>query len=344
MPRIDAAPLMQFPKPFTLHWERRVLHFRQPAATSRGALAERVTYIIEARTAEGSGYGECCTMPGLLPEPTAEELTFWCTQAEQRGGLEGFSAPSPIQFGLECALLGALHPEQPRWNTPFARGEAGIPIHHLIWMADIDTMLAAMQRGVEAGFHCLKLKVGALPFARELELLKTAHKIFPQAEIRVDANGAFSPQEAAHKLAALADAGVSYIEQPLRPGQWQAMAELCRHSPLPIALDEELISCPNHEQMLDITRPQAIVLKPSLHGGLIAAEHLIKLAEQRDIDWWINSALESHIGLTALAEWCAYISPGKLQGLGTGNLFTDDTPHPVRLHGTQLFYSNTLLP
>lgn len=338
MRRIAQSALFKFPRPFSLHWERRVLHFKRPASTSRGALTERVTYIIEARTAEGSGYGECCIMPGLLPEPTADELNNWCAQVEQRGGLHGISAPSPIQFGLECALLAALRPGQPRWDTPFARGEEGIPIHHLIWMADIDTMLAAMQRGIEAGFTCLKLKVGALPIERELEMLRIAHTTFPQAEIRVDANGAFSPQEASDKLAALAKCGVHSIEQPIRPGQWKAMAELCRTSPLPIALDEELIGCPNQQELLATIAPQAIVIKPSLHGGLLAAERWARLAEERGIDWWINSALESHVGLTALAEWCALTAPHQLQGLGTGQLFTDDNSHPIYLKGHLLFY------
>ncbi len=337
---IDSSAILHFPQPLTLQWERRVLHFRRPAATSRGALTERVTYIITARTPAGSCYGECCTMPGLLPEPTGAELQHWCAVTERQGGLQGVSAPSPIQFGLECALLAALRPGQPRWDTPFARGEAGLPIHHLIWMADVDSMLTAMQQGIDAGFTCLKLKVGALPFAHEVELLQQAHAAFPQAEIRVDANGAFTPQEAPRKLETLAAAGVSSIEQPVRPGQWQAMAELCRHTPLPIALDEELISCSEPARLLDSVRPQGIVIKPSLHGGLLAAERWAQLAEQRGISWWVNSALESHIGLTALAEWCAYTAPGRLQGLGTGNLFTDDSPRPVSLQGSQLVYRN----
>ncbi len=306
--------------------------------TSRGALTERETYIIEAHTAEGSGYGECCTMPGLLPAPTADELTECCAKIQQQGGLRNASMPSPIQFGIECALLAALRPGKPRWDTPFARGEEGIPIHHLIWMADVDSMLASMEKGIEAGFTCLKLKVGALPFTDELEMLRQAHLSFPQAEIRVDANGAFMPHEALNKLEKLAEAGVHCVEQPIRPGQWKELSELCRHSPLPVALDEELIRSSSQEYLLDSIRPQAIVIKPSLHGGLLAAESWASLAEERNISWWVNSALESHVGLTALAEWCAYAAPGQLQGLGTGRLFTDDEPYPVRLNGAQLYY------
>ena len=333
MQRIDAAPLLHFPLPLRLRWQRRVLHFRKPAATSRGALTERSTFII---TANDCGVGECCTMPGLLPEPTPGELDTWCHRVEQNQGLAGIAAPSPIQFGLECALLGALHPGSPRWDTPFSRGEAGIPIHHLIWMDSADAMLAAMQAGIDRGFTCLKMKVGALPFAQELELLQEAHAAFPQAELRVDANGAFLPREAMQKLGALAAAGVSCIEQPIRPGQWNALAQLCRHSPLPIALDEDLIG--NHPQeLLDAIHPQAIVIKPSLHGGLLAAQNWAQQAEQRGIRWWVNSALESHIGHTALAEWCAYAAPGNLQGLGTGKLFTDDDASWLRLAGNCLY-------
>lgn len=338
MQHIDKESILRFPEDFSLRWQRKVLHFKRPAMTSRGALTERTTFIITATTSTGTAQGECCTMPGLLPEPTPQELDHWCKKVMECGGLANIQAPSPIQFGLECALLGALHPRQPRWQTSFSRGESGLPIHHLIWMADINTMLTAMQRGIEAGFTCLKMKVGALPFAQELELLHQAHSAFPQAELRVDANGAFSPQDALSKLEALAAAGVSYIEQPIRPGNHSAMAELCRHSPLPIALDEELIGTNNQEYLLDTIHPHALVIKPSLHGGLLAAEKWAELAEQRGIAWWVNSALESHIGLTALAEWCAYAAPRQLQGLGTGRLFLDDEQGHVRLQGSQLIY------
>ena len=330
---IDAAPLMHFPQPLTLRWQEKVLHFKRPAATSRGALVERRTCILQAN---GAGLGECCTMPGLLPEPTAQELAHWCRRVEEKQGLADISAPSPIQYALECALLAALSPGKPRWDTAFARGEEGILIHHLIWMDSADKMLAAMQEGINKGCKCLKMKVGALPFAEEIALLNEAHQAFPQAEIRVDANGAFSPDDALHKLEQLAQAGVSSLEQPIRPGQWNALAEICRHSPIPIALDEELIGIRDPEQLLDALHPQALVIKPSLHGGLLAAERWARLAEERNVNWWVNSALESHVGLTALAEWCAYAAPGCMQGLGTGLLFTDDTPGAIHLQGNCL--------
>lgn len=323
-----------------IQWQKRVLHFRRPAATSRGFLTERATWIIHARTAEGTGYGECCTMPGLLPEPTEDELRYWCGETERLGHIPaGGDIPSPIRFGLECALAAAQHPGQPRWESPFTRGECGIEIHHLIWMSDTDSMLTAMAEGLKRGFRCLKLKVGALPFDEEIRMLREAHAAFPHAEIRVDANGAFAPDEAFSKLDALAAAGVSSIEQPLRPGQWEALRELCRRSPLPIAADEELITAHRDaEHFLDTVQPQALVIKPSLHGGFAAAQHLSELAEKRGIRVWLNSALESHIGLTALAEWCGAHAPDTLHGLGTGLLFEDDSPGRVQLRGSTLRY------
>lgn len=339
MQRIDADTLKRFPQPFRLRWRQRTLHFKHPAATSRGVLFERRTFILEAATADGCGYGECCTMPGLLPEPTPEELDYWCARVEKKQGLPEEKAPSPIQFGMECALLAALRPGQPRWDTPFARGEAGIPIHHLIWMSSIDNMLESMQQGIDAGFTCLKMKVGALPLATELEILREAHAAFPQAELRVDANGAFTPLLAPAIFEAMAAAGVSSIEQPLRPGLWREMAELCSKAPLTIALDEELIG--TSTEILEIIRPQAIVIKPALHGGLLAAQSWAQCADDLGIRWWVNSALESHIGLAALAEWCAWAAPGTMQGLGKGNLFTDDDTGRIRLIGNSLYMTTT---
>lgn len=339
MRQIDTAPLLHFPHPVHLRWQRRVLHFRIPASTSRGALKERVTYIIEAECNGSPGHGECCTMPGLLAEPTAHELDYWCNYAMLNRCAVLPAAPSPIRFGIETAVLSALRGGAPRWDTPFTRSEEGVPIHCLIWMADTATMLRCMKKGIEQGFSCLKMKVGALPFEQELSLIREARQAFPDADIRVDANGAFTPATALEKLNMLAELQVSCIEQPIRPNQWSEMAQLCRESPLPIALDEELIGATDAEQLLDTVAPQAIVIKPSLHGGLLSAEHWAKTASERGIAWWANSALESNVGLTALAEWCAYTAPGSLQGLGTGKLFTDDdTPGRVCLQGIQLQY------
>lgn len=331
---------------FRLQAERISLHFRCPARTSRGALLGRTVFRVRAVAKHGAGYGDCCTMPGLSPEEGADyeaRLLEACRRAEMQGGLEpGQFAESPsIRFGLECALLAASRPCAPRWDTPFARGEAGLAIHHLIWMDQAEAMLACMEGGVARGFRCIKFKVGALPFGQEIALLREARARFPGVELRVDANGAFSPGDALRRLEALADAGAACIEQPLRPGQWRETAALCRLSPLPVALDEELIAATcrvERIRLLDALHPWGLVLKPSLHGGLSGAEEWASLAEERGIRWWANSALESHVGLTALAEWCALRAPNTLHGLGTGLLFADDEPFPVCLQGCRLAY------
>ena len=339
MHRIDTAPLRHLSQNVRLRWQRRVLHFRVPAMTSRGALKERVTYIIEATCNHGVGYGECCVMPGLLAEIEPPTLDYWCNQAELNHTAILPAAPAPVRFGIETAVLSALRGGAPRWDTPFTRGESGIPIHCLIWMADADAMLHHIHEGIQRGFTCLKMKVGALPFNQEIDMLREVKRVFPSAEIRVDANGAFHPAEALSKLTALAELGVSSIEQPIGTKQWVHMAELCKHSPLPIALDEELIHAEDMSLLLDSISPAAIVIKPSLHGGLLAAEQWASAATDRGIDWWVNSALESNVGLTALAEWCAYAAPNRMQGLGTGSLFVDDEPGKVSLQGTQLCFN-----
>ena len=328
---IDHAALTQLPQDLCLRWQRRTLHFRTPATTSRGALKSRDTYIITVKSGNTEGEGECCIMPGLLPDLSPADIQYWCNKVQQCRSLALPHMPSPIRFGLESALFALHSPNRPRWNTPFSRGEIGIRIHGLIWMADIDTMLTNMHTAIDSGFTCLKMKVGAHPFSIETEMLSEARQAFPNAEIRVDANGAWAPQEAYKKLEILARLGISFIEQPVKHGQWQAMAELCRYSPLPIALDEELLYRGNKTELMETIQPQGIVIKPSLHGGLIAAENLAKQAEEQGAAWWINSALESHIGLETLAEWCGLVAPDTMHGLGTGRLFVDDKSNKIRL-------------
>ncbi len=342
MVHINQALLTQLPQDINLRWQCRTLHFRTPATTSRGALKCRETYIITAQSGNATAEGECCIMPGLLAELTPAIMQHWCSEVEQHKSLALPRMPSPIRFGMESALLALNTPNRPRWNTPFSRGEVGIRIHGLIWMAGIDAMLANMQKAVAGGFTCLKMKVGAHPFSRETEMLQEARRAFPTADIRVDANGAWTPQESLKKLEVLAGLGISFIEQPIKHGQWKAMAELCRYSPLPIALDEELLAPCNKTELMETIRPQAIVIKPSLHGGLLAAENLAKQAEDQGAAWWINSALESHIGLETLAEWCGFVAPDTMHGLGTGRLFADDTSNKIKLDGEHLWYTRCL--
>ncbi len=332
---------------FRLSAERRRLRFRRPARTSRGDLAGKDVWLIRATTADGrQGLGEASPLPGLSPESGSDIdvlLAAACREAEAAGGLaaDALGDAPALRFGIECALLSARADGGPPWDTPFARGEAGISIHHLIWMDGAAAMHARMAEGYALGFRCLKLKVGALPWAEELALLRRARADFPEAELRVDANGAFSPAEAPAKLAALAEAGVSCIEQPLRPGQWAELAALIRNAPLAIALDEELIAARTHADraaLLDALRPHALVLKPTLHGGLAGAEDWAALARARGIAWWANSALEGPVGHAALAAWCALHAPQTLHGLGTGRLFADAPEGCVRLNGTRLYH------
>ncbi len=334
---------------FRLRVEERSLHFIRPARTSRGALERKERYEIVLTTEDGRcGRGEATPMPVLSPEGGAdygERLRAACREVEACGGLapEALAEAPSMRFGIECALLSALAGggNAPLWDSPFARGKEGIAIHHLIWMDSAEAMLERMAEGVARGFRCLKLKVGALPWAEELAMLAEAHARFPQTELRVDANGAFSPEEAPRKLAELAACGVSLIEQPLRPGQGAALSELIAHSPLPIALDEELIAAytpAGRERLLDRLHPHALVLKPSLHGGLTGQENWVALAQERGIRWWLNSALEGPLGLAALAEWCGAFAPHTLHGLGTGQLYRDAEPGRVQLQGTSLMH------
>lgn len=331
--------------PFTLRTERRVLHFRTPARTSAGALRERTVFYVHAETAQGCGTGECCTMPHLSAEAGADyeqRLRELCeaVQREQRLPADATGIPASMRFGLESALLEACHPQHPLWHTPAARGEAGIRIHHLIWMNTAEHMLQQMADGVARGFTCLKMKVGALPFAEELALLQEARRLYPQAELRVDANGAFrTVEEASAKTEQLAACGVAWIEQPLPWGRTAETAELASRRILPLALDEELMAArtpAERRALLRAVRPQGIVVKPSLHGGLSAAADWAAAAAETGSRMWLNSALESHVGLRMLLLWCGLHAPNELHGLGTGLLFTDDRPATV-LRGERLF-------
>lgn len=210
-------------------------------------------------------------------------------------------------------------------------------------MGNFDEMYRRIEEKMEAGFRCVKLKIGAIDFEQELKLLAHIRKHFSteSIELRVDANGAFRPEEALRKLDKLNEYGLHSIEQPIRAGQWKEMARICHSSPFPVALDEELIGInklQQKEELLDIIRPQFIILKPSLHGGIKGSEEWIRLCEERRIGWWITSALESNIGLNAIAQWCATLHPQLPQGLGTGMLYTDNIDYPLHIQKDELWF------
>lgn len=338
-----------------LYIEPRTLHFRQPAGTSRGVYRTRPIWLLRLTDDElpdREGIGECAPLPDLSCDFTPDyeqRLRELCLYTEKRGFIDDkLMRPYPsMLFGLETAFLHYYRNSTALFDTPFARGEEGITINGLVWMGSFDEMNARMEEKLRLGFRCVKLKIGAIDFESELELIRRIRQRFSAAdvELRVDANGAFSPADALEKLERLARFDLHSIEQPIRQRQWTEMARLCRQTPLPIALDEELIGVNQREakmQLLDTIRPQYIVLKPSLHGGMVGTAEWIGLARLRGIGFWVTSALESNIGLNAIAHFTASICPSILawpHGLGTGQLFTDNIPMPLAIRGDQLYYT-----
>ena len=327
------------------------LHFKQPAGTSRGVYTTRnVWYIVLTDTEHPQhfGIGECAPLPALSCDDIkeyADVLQEACRHFEENGQID-YKALRPypsILFGLETALVHYRARSLQLWHTPFSQGKEGIPINGLIWMGNFEEMYHRIEEKMQQGFRCIKLKIGAIDFDKELELLAHIRKHFSpeQIELRVDANGAFSPQDALEKLKRLSEYQLHSIEQPIRSGQWEEMAQLCASAPFPIALDEELIgiNSPSKKvELLDTIRPQYIILKPSLHGGINGSEEWISLAAERGIGSWVTSALESNIGLNAIAQWTATLMPTLPQGLGTGLLFTDNIDYPLHIEGDCLWY------
>lgn len=337
-----------------------LLHFKEPGGTSRGVMTEKPTFLVkifEEDDPEHFGIGEAAVFPGLSPE--ADGNYVWkLTEVLANvaiGKATDLTRHSSIQFGLEQALLdfsngcrGIYYP------TPFTRGEGSIEINGLVWMGDFDKMMERLEEKIKAGFKCVKLKIGAIDWKSELDMIERIRSRFSpeQLTVRVDANGAFTMDDALPRLKRLADLGVHSIEQPIKAGNPELMAFLCQVSPLPIALDEELIGKGTTEEkteMLDTIKPQYIILKPALCGGFSGGEEWISLAQQRGIGWWVTSALESNVGLNAIAQWTAALfasgnngSPTASpipQGLGTGGVFTDNFETPIYLEADQLRYN-----
>ena len=333
----------------------RTFHFKEPAGTSRGVYLTRVSRFVHLTCDDLPGIvgvGECAPLPKLscddLPDYDAV-LRRQCDDVCARGGIDIDAlrdVPSML-FGLETALQ-QLHRggSTALSDTPFARGEEGIPINGLVWMGDFDTMAHRLEQKLAQGFSCVKIKIGAIDFADEMALIRRLRDRYgsDRIELRVDANGAFTPEEALDKLQQLATNDIHSIEQPIAAGQWQEMARLCELSPLPIALDEELIGVNTLEQkcqLLDTIRPRYIILKPSLHGGMAGCREWVQLARERGIGSWITSALESNVGLNAVAHLAAELYGPAItmpQGLGTGQLFTDNVDMPIAIKGDKIWY------
>ncbi len=231
------------------------------------------------------------------------------------------------------------------FDTPFSSGKTGIPINGLIWMGDQGFMKQQIKDKLSAGFSCIKMKIGAIDFASEIALLKSIRREFNsnEIELRVDANGAFSPKGALEKLEQLAALDLHSIEQPIKQGQWDEMAALCEKTPLPIALDEELIgvfASEEKKRLLHTIKPQYIIFKPSFIGGFKGTDEWIELAEDKNVDWWITSALESNLGLNGIAQYTSTKNSILPQGLGTGSLFTNNVPSPLEIEKGSIRYAD----
>ncbi|MEY4603801.1 MAG: hypothetical protein RIT43_1093 [Bacteroidota bacterium] len=316
------------------------LQFIRPAGTSRGILHSKPSWILHISDGEHTGKGEISVIPGLSPEykdreSFEEKIREVCACLEQRSmnkkqRLELWEAYPSIRFGVETALLDLKHGGRGVYfDNAFARGEKKIPINGLVWMGTAEFMQEQIEQKLKDGFSTIKMKIGAIDLERELSILRSIRKRYSTNELtlRVDANGAFTRENAMPVLEALAELGIHSIEQPIAAGQIEAMRDLCKNTPVPIALDEELIgiySLQEKEILLETIRPHYIILKPSLHGGISGTKEWIRIAEEKSIPWWMTSALESNIGLNAICQFTAEYENNLPQGLGTGSLYKNN--------------------
>lgn len=335
----------------TAKYFRYLLQFKRPSGTSRGVLYEKETFILEISANENKGIGECAVFRGLSFDDRwdyEEKLQWLCENIhEEREFLQEELKEFPsIWFGYEQAVLNLKYGDHLYFPSEFTEGTSPIIINGLIWMGDIGYMEEQIQDKLNKGFHCIKLKIG-VDWKSEHEILQKLRAKFSKEklELRVDANGGFTTDEAKIVLQQLADLQIHSIEQPIKAGNWKDMAALCSKTPTPIALDEELIGIielADKKKLLEAISPQYIILKPSLVGGFAGSDEWISLAEKQEIGWWITSALESNIGLNAIAQY-TYTKDSKMpQGLGTGGLFTNNFDSQLVLQGEELFFLNSI--
>lgn len=324
---------------FSIDWAPYVLRFNFEARTSRAVMHTKRTYFLRLTLVPSreTVYAEVPLFEGLSAEDTPDFEQ--CLSMLCRKGIEGYDGSlSSVNFALESALATLA----PQPSTPWSRGGQGIAINGLVWMGDKATMTRRVAEKIEAGFKVLKLKIGGINFDDEVAILRSIRSTFGPSdlEIRLDANGSFTPENALVRLNELSHFHIHSLEQPIRAGQWQAMERICRQSPIAIALDEELIGWRTPAgcaELLDAIRPQFIILKPALCGGFEAADTYIALANERGMGWWATSALESNVGLYAIARWLSFKHITMPQGLGTGQLYTNNFISPLELRGPELF-------
>lgn len=334
-------------------YKKYTLNFKNPSGTSRGILRTKETYFIILNENDKIGIGETGLFRGLSIDdlPNYEEKLAWACKniniGLQKLLFELTNYPS-IQFGLEQAILSLNSNNKfELFPSNFTKGKEAIPINGLVWMGDKSFMKSQIKDKLASGFSCIKMKIGAIDFDTEIELLTSIRKEFSSKEIelRVDANGAFLPENALEKLKTLSELDLHSIEQPIKQGQLQEMAKLCEQTPLPIALDEELIgvfSVEDKRKVIHTINPQYIILKPSLVGGFAGSTEWINLAEENNSGCWITSALESNIGLNAIAQFTYTLQSNLPQGLGTGSLFTNNIQSPLEVKEGTLHYNNNL--
>lgn len=341
-------------------YEKYILNFKFDAGTSRGVLKNREIFIIKI-DCEGAytAYGECGTLKGLSIDDRPDYEDYL---KEICASINGTKIPKSVDkayqkiidrispefpsivFGFETAFLDLLYGgKKIIFNNGFSRGERHIKINGLIWMGNREFMLDQVKEKLEEGYNCIKMKIGAINFEDELSLIKFIREEYGPEEIiiRVDANGAFSKDDAMDKLHKLSEYQIHSIEQPVMPGQEELMRHLCRNSPVPVALDEELIGKRSFNakvNLLEKLHPPYIILKPSLLGGFKACEEWIDIAEKLKIGWWITSALESNIGLNAIAQFTSNFSHEIVHGLGTGQLYLNNFESPLYIKNGYLCY------
>lgn len=348
------------PSKITFEYLKRTLVFKFEAGTSRGILRTKEVFWIKAfhpGSPEIAGWGEAAPLVKLSLDDRADfEQVLGKTLEEasemsweenpklvldQLGEFVSFGLPS-IRFALETAILDLKNGGKKQvLGRDFYEGKKAIPINGLIWMGEKDFMLAQIKEKLEQGFDCIKMKIGAIDFQQELDLLDYIRSRYSkdQVTLRVDANGAFSVEEALEKLGLLSNYELHSIEQPIPAGNWKAMKQLCAASPIPIALDEELIGVRDKAELLDGIRPQHIILKPTLLGGIVETKEWIALAEARGIGWWMTSALESNIGLNAIAQLADSLHASIPQGLGTGKLYQNNLESPLEIEQGHIRYN-----
>ncbi|MDD7887653.1 o-succinylbenzoate synthase [Flavivirga sp. 57AJ16] len=334
-------------------YKKYILNFKQASGTSRGILKTKETWFLILNSENKQGIGECGLFRGLSADdrPDYEEKLKWLCKNIRNDLdelLSELTAFPSIQFGLETAFKSLESPNKfELFPSRFTQNKDAIPINGLIWMGTETFMKQQIKDKLDAGFTCIKMKIGAIDFETEISLIKSIRKEFTSndIELRVDANGAFSPLEALEKLKILSDFDLHSIEQPIKQGQIEVMSQLCKDTPLPIALDEELIgvfSVTNKQELLHIINPQYIILKPSLVGGFKGSNAWIDIADKQQIGWWITSALESNIGLNAIAQYTYSKQSNMHQGLGTGGLFTNNFNSPLQVKNGTLQYNNSI--